>query len=159
MKRVAKFELVSENEYLKAENNREIYTNLKLPRRATKYSAGYDFYAPYAFTLNPGETIKVPTGIRVRMQEDYVLMLFPRSSLGFKYRLQLDNTVGIIDADYYYSANEGHIFIKVTNDSHDKVLEVKQGDAFCQGIFIEYAVTEDDEVTETRDGGFGSTNK
>ena len=73
---------------------KEMYENLKLPRRATKGSAGYDFFAPFAFTLAPGETIKIPTGIRAEMQEDWVLQIYPRSGLGFKYRLQMNNTVG-----------------------------------------------------------------
>lgn len=157
MKKVAKFEKVSLDEYLKANDSIDTYNNIKLPKRATLYSAGYDFYSPIDFTLKPGETIKVPTGIRCKMIDSYVLMIFPRSSLGFKYRLQLDNTVGIIDADYYNALNEGHIFIKMTNNS-EKVLEVKEGEAFAQGIFLEYGITYDDEVSESRKGGFGSTN-
>ena len=94
------------------------------------------------------------------MNDDYVLMLFPRSSLGFKYRLQLNNTVGIIDSDYYYSDNEGHIFIKVTNDSNEgKTVEIKAGEAFAQGIFLQFGITIDDDTTAVRNGGFGSTNK
>ena len=94
------------------------------------------------------------------MREDYVLCLYPRSGLGFKYRLQLNNTVGIIDSDYFDSDNEGHIFAKITNDSNeDKVLEVKEGTGFMQGIFMQYGITEDDDVTEIRNGGFGSTTK
>ena len=157
MKKVAKFEKVSLEEYLKANDSIDTYNNIKLPKRATVGSAGYDFYTPIDFTLKPGETIKVPTGIRCKMIDSYVLMIFPRSSLGFKYRLQLDNTVGIIDADYYNALNEGHIFIKMTNNS-EKTLEVKEGEAFAQGIFLEYGITYDDEVSESRKGGFGSTN-
>ena len=94
------------------------------------------------------------------MREDYVLMVFPRSGLGFKFRLQLNNTVGIIDSDYYYSDNEGHIFIKLTNDSNEgKVLELAAGNGFAQGIFMQFGITEDDDVTEVRNGGFGSTTK
>ncbi|MDE6047754.1 MAG: hypothetical protein K2F56_03900, partial [Anaeroplasmataceae bacterium] len=99
-KRIAKFELVSQNNFIEScemENAIEIYNQLKLPKRATKGSAGYDFYAPFDITLNPGQTIKIPTGIRVSMEPNYVLKLYPRSGLGFKYRLQLNNTVGIID--------------------------------------------------------------
>ena len=137
-----------------------MFSGLKLPRRATKGSAGYDFFAPFDLTLAPGETVKIPTGIRVRMRPDYVLMLFPRSGLGFKYRLQLNNTVGIIDSDYYDSDNEGHIFAKLTNDSKDgKTLSVKTGEGFMQGIFLQYGLTEDDDVSMIRNGGFGSTTK
>ena len=170
MVRVGQFHKVSIGEFLKGfkedfpfykeEEIYTIYDNIKLPKRATKKSAGYDFFSPFTFTLKPGETIKIPTGIRVEMNEEYVLCLFPRSGLGFKYRLQLNNTVGIIDSDYFDSDNEGHIFAKITNDSNeDKVLEVDEGTGFMQGIFMQYGITVDDEVTETRNGGFGSTTK
>ena len=98
----------------------DIYENIRLPRRATAGSAGYDFFAPADITLKPGETVKIPTGIRVWMEPEWVLKCYPRSGLGFKYRLQLNNTVGIIDSDYYYSDNEGHIFSKITNDSNEE---------------------------------------
>ncbi|MBQ6324705.1 MAG: deoxyuridine 5'-triphosphate nucleotidohydrolase, partial [Clostridia bacterium] len=84
-----------------------------LPRRATAGSAGYDFLSPLAFSLAPGESLRIPTGVRARIDDGWVLMLFPRSGLGFKYRLQLNNTVGIVDADYFGARNEGHIFIKL----------------------------------------------
>ena len=120
---------------------KEIYNQLKLPKRATKGSAGYDFYTPISFQLNPGETIKIPTGIRCEMNPRWVLMIYPRSGLGFKFRLQLDNTVGVIDSDYFYSDNEGHIFIKITNDSNEgKIVEVKAGQGFAQGIFMQYGI-------------------
>lgn len=167
MEKVAKFEKVSKEQFIKdwadtfggkEEEAFKVYEKLQLPKRATLGSAGYDFYSPLHFVLNPGETIKIPTGIRVRMREDYVLMCFPRSGLGFKFRLQLDNTVGIIDSDYYGSDNEGHIFIKLTNDSNTgKILEQKEGTGFAQGIFLPFGITEDDEVTKVRNGGFGST--
>lgn len=102
--------------------------NISLPKRATKGSAGYDFFAPFDFSLNAGETILIPTGIRAEITDGWFLALFPRSGLGFKYRLQLDNTVGIIDSDYFYAENEGHIMIKITNDSKgEKLLEVNAG--------------------------------
>ena len=133
---------------------------VRLPKRATKGSAGYDFFAPVGIVLAPGETMKVPTGIRCEMEYDWVLKLYPRSGLGFKYRLQLNNTVGIIDADYFYSDNEGHIFAKITNDSNEgKTVEIPAGTGFIQGIFLEYGVTVDDDATEIRNGGFGSTTK
>lgn len=139
---------------------KEIYNQLKLPKRATKGSAGYDFYTPISFQLNPRETIKIPTGIRCEMNPRWVLMIYPRSGLGFKFRLQLNNTVGVIDSDYFYSDNEGHIFIKITNDSNEgKVVEVKAGQGFAQGIFMQYGIVEDDDTVEERNGGFGSTTK
>lgn len=170
MSGIAKFEKISRENFVLTlkedfpqfgeEEGMALYEGIKLPRRATKGSAGYDFYAPFDFTLQPEETIKIPTGIRVKMQPDWVLQLFPRSGLGFKYRLQLNNTVGIIDSDYYASDNEGHIMIKLTNDSRDgKQLSVKKGEGFVQGIFLQYGITEDDDTTDIRNGGFGSTTK
>ncbi len=168
MKRIAKFEKVSFEQFeadwkdtFPGENDiDEIYDGIKLPKRATTGSAGYDFYTPKAFTLKPGETIKLPTGIRVRIDDGWVLKLYPRSGLGFKFRLQFNNTVGIIDSDYYNSSNEGHIFCKITNDSNEnKTIELNKGDGFCQGIFVEYGITVDDDADGKRDGGFGSTGK
>ncbi len=141
-------------------NIEEIYENIKLPRRATAGSAGYDFFAPVRLILAPGETIKIPTGIRVEMEPEWVLKCYPRSGLGFKYRLQLNNTVGIIDSDYFYSDNEGHMFSKITNDTNEeKTIDIAQGEGFMQGIFVEYGITLDDDVTDVRNGGFGSTTK
>lgn len=167
MQRIAKFHKVSEEQFRQGwidtfgESNadvQDIYAKIKLPRRATSGSAGYDFFTPVDVMLQPGETIKIPTGVRVEMENNWVLKCYPRSGLGFKYRLQLNNTVGIIDSDYFYSDNEGHIFAKITNDSNEgKILEVKAGEGFMQGIFVEYGITVDDEVTEVRNGGFGST--
>ena len=166
MKKIAKFEKVSFEEFKKAFDNKsvediqKIYDEIKLPKRATIGSAGYDFYTPISFTLAPNETIKIPTGIRCEMKIGWVLSLYPRSGLGFKYRVQLNNTFGIIDSDYYYSDNEGHIFVKLTNASNeDKTVILNVGDGFCQGIFTEYGITEDDDTEGIRNGGFGSTNK
>ena len=182
MKRIAQFEKVSRERFvndwldtfldlseidqLETQKYREallleangIYDKIKLPKRATEGSAGYDFFSPILFSLKPGETIKLPTGIRARIDEGWVLKCYPRSGLGFKYRLQLNNTVGIIDSDYYGSTNEGHIFSKLTNDSNEgKMVTIEEGMGFMQGIFIEYGITFDDEVANIRNGGFGST--
>lgn len=170
MKRIAKFHKVSLEQFCEGwvdtfgemakEDLEKIYDNLQLPRRATAGSAGYDFYAPTDFTILPGETVKIPTGIRVEMEENWVLKCYPRSGLGFKFRLQLNNTVGIIDSDYFYSDNEGHIFAKLTNDTNEgKTVELKAGNGFMQGIFVEYGITVDDDVQTVRNGGFGSTTK
>ena len=170
MNRIARFEKVSKEKFFEGwkdtfetaeEKDMEaIYESLKLPGRATAGSAGYDFFAPVKITLKPGETVKIPTGVRVWMEQDWVLKCYPRSGLGFKYRLQLNNTVGIIDSDYYYSDNEGQIFAKITNDSNEgKTVEVEAGDGFMQGIFVQYGITLDYDVTEVRNGGFGSTTK
>lgn len=161
MKKIAQFEKVSLAQFLdgcKRPDAEEIYAKIALPKRATTGSAGYDFFAPFDIDLNAGETAKIPTGIRVKIDEGWLLSLYPRSGLGFKFRLQLDNTIGIIDSDYYFSDNEGHIFAKITNDSREnKALHIPAGAGFIQGIFTEYGITVDDDATETRNGGFGST--
>ena len=169
MKRVAKFSKVSFPQFLESwkddfggtdEEIKEIYDSIPLPRRATSGSAGYDIFSPVDFTLEPGKTLKMPTGIRCEIEDGWVLKIYPRSGLGFKFRLQLNNTVGIIDSDYFYSDNEGHIFIKITNDSNEnKTVEVRKGTGFAQGIFVEYGITFDDDVTDIRNGGLGSTTK
>lgn len=169
-KRIAQFEKVSFTQFKEGyedafgaaseEEIKEVYDKIKLPKRATAGSAGYDFFMPVTRVLKPQETIKIPTGIRVRMEENWVLKCYPRSGLGFKYRLQLNNTVGIIDSDYYGSDNEGHIFAKLTNDGKEgKDVELKEGNGFMQGIFVEYGITFDDDVSDVRNGGFGSTTK
>lgn len=161
-KRVAQFEKVSFEQFKKdvisTLDVQSIYNDLQLPKRATKYSAGYDFFLPYDVTFKPGETLLIPTGIRVRIDYSWVLKIYPRSSLGFKYMLQLNNTVGIIDSDYYNSLNEGHIFIKLTNHSN-KELCLTKGSAIVQGIFVQYGITFDDDASSERIGGIGSTDK
>ena len=170
MQRIAKFEKVSFEQFKKdwhgehpqdtEEVIREIYDGIRLPKRATAGSAGYDFFAPAAFTLKAGEMTKILTGIRALIDDGWVLKLYPRSGLGFKFRLQLNNTVGIIDSDYFYSDNEGHIFAKLTNDTNEnKTVELGKGTGFMQGIFVEYGITVDDAATDVRNGGFGSTTK
>ena len=170
MKRIAKFEKVSLSRFTadwkKAfpqtdeEECRRRYEELQLPARATAGSAGYDFFSPAEFVLPAGKTIRIPTGIRVWMEPGWVLMCYPRSGLGFKYRLQLDNTVGVIDSDYYASDNEGHIFAKLTNDSREgKELVIPLHTGFMQGIFTEFGITLDDKASAVRNGGFGSTGR
>lgn len=161
MQRIAKFSIVSLKEFSSVyvgADVESVYSSIRVPERATSGSAGYDFYTPFAVNLAPGESVKIPTGIRARIAEGWVLQVFPRSGLGFKYRLMLNNTVGIIDSDYYYSDNEGHIMIKIYNGG-DKEVVVPAGAAFAQGIFMQYGITEDDAVTSSRNGGFGSTDK
>lgn len=163
MQLIAKFEKVSFEQFKQGysgENAEAVYEAIKLPKRATAGSAGYDFFAPFDIELKAGETVKIPTGIRVKIEEGWLLSLYPRSGLGFKFRLQLDNTVGIIDSDYYFSDNEGHIFAKITNDSKEgKTVTIAAGTGFMQGIFTEYGITENDEADGVRNGGFGSTTK
>lgn len=164
-----KFEKISASQFLKDVKNCApglteeayiaLYDQLKLPKRATSGSAGYDFYIPCPIKLMPNETITIPTGIRARIDDGWFLMCCPRSGLGFKYRLRLDNTVGIIDSDYFGADNEGHIQIRITNESNSgKILELKASDAFAQGIFMPFGITVDDAAEDKRSGGFGSTS-
>ncbi len=168
MIKVAKFERVSFNQFKKDMESfqfsedaiKKMYENIKLPKRATTYSAGYDFFLPFDVQLKANESITIPSGIRSNIDSSWVLQIFPRSGLGFKYQVMLANTVGIIDADYYNAENEGHIIIKIVNKSIDGIdLNLTAGKAFAQGIFIQYGITYDDDTNDTRIGGFGSTNK
>lgn len=155
-----KFEKISFEQFSKdIKNDKELYNSYNLPIRKTKNSAGYDFESLYDFTLKPGEIIKLPLGIKVRMNKDEVFMLYVRSSQGFKYNIRLCNQVGIIDSDYYNNPdNEGHMWIKLQNHG-DKDYIVKTKDAICQGIFTKFLVVDDeDEPTNVRKSGIGSTN-
>ena len=164
-----KFETVTKEQFLKDLSKvyistdkwglEEIYEGIKIPKRATSGSAGYDFYLPIDIKLSPSTTLLVPTGIKVELDKSKVLEIYPRSSLGFKYRMKICNTVGIIDADYYNNeTNEGHIMIKIENCGND-IIELAAGSAFAQGIIKEYFLVDDDEPrTKTRTGGMGSTD-
>lgn len=134
---------------------KKLYDRIELPVRATFGSAGYDFRTPINCNLAVGQTIVIPTGIRCKMHNNYVLQLYPRSGLGFKHGMELVNTVGIIDADYYNADNEGHILIKIKPTLKD--LQLKIGDKFAQGIFMPYGITDDDNASGVRSGGMGST--
>lgn len=155
-----KFEKISFNQYQKdIGNDYELYCDYSLPSRKTKNSAGYDFEALEDFVIMPGEIKKIPTGIKACMEEDEVLLLIVRSSMGFKYNIRLVNQVGVIDQDYYNNIdNEGHIWLKLQNEG--KVLyEVKKGDRILQGIFTKFLTVNDEEnKKEIRTGGLGSTN-
>ena len=133
------------------------YHDVKLPVRATAGSAGYDFYSPISICLKSGESVKIPTGIRCKIDDGYVLQIYPRSSLGFKYQMCLLNTVGIIDADYFNADNEGHIIVGIINRG-EKDLIINKGDRFVQGIFYKFYLADEQENNVKRHGGFGSTN-
>ena len=169
MHKIARFHKVSEERFVidwckatgaNASEAQAVYQNICLPQRATAGSAGYDFFAPERFSLVPNESISIPTGIRAEIAEGWVLQIYPRSGLGFQYRLQQHNTVGIIDSDYFYADNEGHIFVKMINASKEgKVLHVTAGSGFAQGLFLPFGITTDDDAKGERHGGFRSTTK
>ena len=170
-----KFEKVSWKEYLSSYKefvktncpNKDIdetvlkieYDYIKLPKRSTSGSAGYDFFAPFDLNVFTHDmpAIAYPTGIRfVTDRNDVFLACVPRSGLGFKYNVMLKNTLGIIDADYQNSDNEGHIKVKL---SAQTPLTIEAGKAFMQGIILPFLKTDDDYCINTRNGGFGSTDK
>lgn len=139
------------------EEIRGFYDNIKLPTRATRGSAGYDFFSPIPFALKDWEDIKLPTGIRVIINGGWYLACYPRSGMGFKNYLRLANSTGIIDSDFSGSSNEGHIWAKVRVEKAGGAMNVARGAAFMQGIFLPFGITYDDTADGVRDGGFGST--
>lgn len=171
-KRIAQFEKVSFKEFetrmkecvpesiVSPGKYREIYNNIVLPIRKTQGSAGYDFTVPFKFDLAPGQTIKIPTGIKCKMKMSWVLILSVRSGCG-QYRIQLDDTIPAIDADFYNCIrNEGDIIVKLTNDNRENItVSFNKNTSFIQGFFFQYGVTINDWriKKQKRMGGFGST--
>ncbi len=155
-----KFEKISYPEFVKVfGDNKTLYDDYMLPKRGTKYSAGYDFFAIKDFVIKPGEIIKIPTGYKATFECDEMLLLVVRSSIGFKYNVRLTNQVGIIESDYYNNQdNEGHMWVCLQNHG-DKDFTLNKGDAYVQGIFVKFLTTIDDDVDTSRTGGIGSTNK
>ena len=133
---------------------------IKLPKRGTKHSAGYDICTPVDILIpSHGFSEPIQTDIKAYMGEDEVLKIYPRSSIGFKKKLMLVNTTGIIDSDYYENPdNDGNIGFAFYNMSDVDVL-IKAGERVLQGIFTKYLITEDDNADEVRTGGTGSTGK
>lgn len=157
---IAKFTHVSGAQYAEAMQGKECMplADIPLPKRATRGSAGYDFVSPLEVTIPAGGTALILTGIRAEMEPGWVLMLFPRSSLGFRHTLRLANTVGVIDSDYAFAKNEGHIMVKLRNPL-DTPVTIGRGERFCQGVFLPYGTAEEDEDFAERSGGMGSTGK
>lgn len=154
------FEKISFEEFKKSfGDDKKLYEEYLLPKRASKNSAGYDLLAIKDYIIKPKEILKIPTGLKVRMHYDEVLLIVVRSSMGFKYNVRLTNQVGVIDSDFYNNIdNEGHFFVSLQNEG-DKDFVIKKGEAFAQGIFIKYLISDDDTASEIRKGGLGSTNK
>jgi dUTP pyrophosphatase len=130
---------------------------INLPKRATKHSAGYDIESAETITINPGEIKKVPTGLKVAMEYDEALFVYPRSSLGIKKQLITSNAVGVVDADYYNNEdNEGHLMVPILNFGKEPVT-IQKGERIAQGIFQKFFTTDDDQANGDRKGGFGSS--
>lgn len=155
------FEKISFEQFKKdIEDNHSLYESLKLPKRSTVKSAGYDFFSVIDFTLKPNECMKIPLGIKVQMNDDEVLFLIVRSSMGFKYNVRMCNQIGVIESDYYNNIdNEGHLFIKLQNHGNEDYV-VKKGDKIIQGILTKFlTVDNEEEIKNERIGGIGSTDK
>lgn len=159
-----KFEIISDVQWEK-DIEEEYMTqcgceNAVKPRRGTKHSAGYDFISPVEIVIPAHKMAKIPTGVKAAMNEDEILSIYPRSSIGFKTGIRLANTVGIVDSDYYNNSdNEGHIFIKFFNPTNEDY-QIHIGDKIAQGIFTKYLIVDDEEEIKTeRSGGLGSTGK
>ncbi len=154
--KIAKFEKISLEQY--NNDGGTNYATVVLPTRATVGSAGYDFFLPNEVTIKPKEKVLVKTGIRCKIENGYVLLILPKSGLGTKYQLALANTVGVIDSDYYYAKNQGHIQVMLVNNG-DETVTLPVGRSFVQGIFVPFGITIDDNTDGIRVGGFDSTNK
>lgn len=137
------------------------YDEIKLPKQGTAHSAGMDFFTPFTIKIMPHAKGLIPTGVRWVTDvhnKDKMLTLYPRSGLGFKHGIRLMNTVGIVDADFCNSDNGGHIMIKLYNPS-DEPITLNKGQAFAQGIITQYYICESAESSDSRTGGFGSTDR
>ena len=154
------FEKISFEQFKKdIENNKDLYDSYILPKRATKYSAGYDFFAISDITIKPGEIVKIPTGYKAKFNNDEALLLMMRSGLGFKYNLRFTNQIGLIESDYYNNeSNEGHMWVSIQNEGKEEVT-IKKDTAYSQGVFINFLLIDDDNATAIRKGGFGSTDR
>lgn len=169
MKKVAKFEKVSFEQFkndwrdtfgkdISEDEIKEIYDGIKLPRRATVGSAGHDISIPFSASIESNSSLKIPTGIRCKMNDGYVMLVFPRSSLGIKKGLVILNTIPVIDSDYYNADNEGHIFICIKNTSNN-MMELSEGDNIVQAVFVPFGVSDIEGINTKRVGGLGSTTK
>ena len=137
----------------------DLYNNYILHKRATKYSAGYDFLAINDITIKPGEIVKIPTGYKAKFNNDEALLLMMRSGLGFKYNLRFTNQIGLIESDYYNNeSNEGHMWVSIQNEGKEEIT-IKKNTAYCQSVFIKFLITDDDNATNIRKGGLGSTDR
>lgn len=142
------------HDYQSIEN---VYDSIELPERQTAYSAGYDFVTPIGITIPAGEQVDILTGVKVRLDDNCVLLIDVRSSIGIKRGLSLANTIGVIDADYHNNFdNEGHIHICLRNNG-DSPIVLEAGERIAQGIIVRYEVTDDDAAAGERTGGIGST--
>ena len=143
-----KFEKISFEQFKKdISDDIELYNAFRMPARETIGAAGYDFFSLSDFVIKPGETKKLPTGVKVLMENDEFLAIVVKGGQGFSYNVRLINQVGVVDKDFYNNpGNEGHIWIGLKNEGN-KDYVVNKGDGIAQGIFIKYLITDDDSET------------
>ena len=137
--------------------------DIHIPVRKTAHSAGYDVEAAEDIIIPkyyPGiKPTLIPTGLKAYCQSDEWFMLANRSSNPIKRGLVMANSIGVIDSDYYGNPdNDGHFMFAYYNFFNEDVV-IKKGDVIGQVIFQKYLVTDDDNATGVRTGGFGSTDK
>lgn len=148
-----KFEIVRD------EHRKYPEAEIMIPSRSSVGSCGYDFVIPVEVTLQPGEKKLIFSDVKAYMEADEVLKIYPRSGLSTKKGIILSNVVAIIDSDYAYADNDGNIGLSLWNTSNEVVV-LEAGERVCQGIFVKYLTVDDEEeITKTRSGGFGSSGK
>ena len=148
-----KFEIVRD------EHRKYPEAEIMIPSRSSVGSCGYDFVIPVEVTLQPGEKKLIFSDVKAYMEADEVLKIYPRSGLSTKKGIILSNVVAIIDSDYAYADNDGNIGLSLWNTSNEVVV-LEAGERVCQGIFVKYLTVDDEEeITKTRSGGFGSSGR
>ena len=132
----------------------------KVPERGSKYAAGYDLSACIPdlgrVIVHPGETVKIPSGLAVKIPDGYFGGIYARSGLSTKQGLRPANCTGIIDSDY-----RGEIIVALHNDSNE-IRVVEHGQRIAQLVIQPHLNVEFEEVdkldeTERGEGGFGSS--
>lgn len=150
------FEKISFEQFKKdVKDDMDLYNSYELPKRHSSKAAGYDIELLGDVVIEPGQILKLPTGIKAYFESDEVLFFIVRSSMGFKYNIRLCNQVGVIDADYYNNKNnEGHMWIRIQNEG-DNTVRLSKGDYVAQGIFMKYLLTDDDTSNDiVREGHY-----
>ena len=158
----------------------EVGEGIKIPSYAHETDAGMDIYSPSEYTIGPGETVIIPTGIKVAIPEGYALLIQPRSGQSVKTKLRVANTPGLIDSGYrdeigvivenieppfkdidYEFDDNGEIHIK--SILHGQSYTIAEGQRFAQMRLVKVPkanfvqVSSVSEVGEDRGGGFGSS--
>jgi len=132
---------------------------IDLPMRATKGSAGYDFKSSVTVKLSPGASVKIPTGIRVKIDDGWWLCCAPRSGLGCNTICSWTTPSALLTATTATPTTRGTSTPRLPTPAskQGKGLSIGAGDRFMQTIFIPYGITYSDAAEGVRNGGWGST--